>query len=229
MMTLRRADDRGQVDMGWLKSQHTFSFGEYYDPRHMHFRALRVINDDIIDGGTGFGMHPHRDMEIVTVVLTGAVKHRDSMGNEAVIRPGEVQRMSAGTGILHSEYNASPTDPLHLLQIWLLPKEKGIEPGYEQKMFDLTQPGLYHLASGSGAAGAVAIHQDTELYRLRLEGNAHTHTFAPDRHMWVQVITGPLQVGDVVLQAGDGLAISRESSVTLAAQGSADALLFDLA
>lgn len=231
MMTLRPANERGLVQMGWLTSRHTFSFGEYHDPAHMGFRSLRVINDDVISGGTGFDMHPHRDMEIITVVLEGAVAHKDSMGNETIIRPGEVQRMTAGTGVLHSEHNASEDEHLHLLQIWLRPRANGLAPGYAQKMFDLSQTGLIHLASSKGAAGAIDINQDVELLRARLApGQSTIYPLAKGRHAWLQVVAGPLAVNGQALKAGDGLAVSFEEKLELTAgDKAADALLFDLA
>jgi redox-sensitive bicupin YhaK (pirin superfamily) len=231
MMQHRPAHDRGLAQFGWLTSRHSFSFGEYHDPAHMGFRSLRVINDDVITGGSGFDTHGHRDMEIITVVLEGAVAHKDSMGNTVTIRPGEVQRMSAGTGVMHSEYNASPEDHAHFLQIWLLPREKGIKPGYEQKMFDLSQTGLIHLASGKGTAGAIGINQDAELLRARLApGQSAGYQLAKGRHAWLQVIQGPLVVNGQELKTGDGLAISFEEKLDLVAgERAADALLFDLA
>jgi quercetin 2,3-dioxygenase len=232
MMTIRPATDRGLVQMGWLTSRHSFSFGEYYDPRHMGFRSLRVINDDVISGGTGFDMHGHRDMEIVTIVLEGAVAHKDSMGNTTVIRPGEVQRMSAGTGVEHSEYNASPEEPLHLLQIWLLPKAKGLLPSYEQKQFDLSKPGYTKLVSPQKTDGAIGINQDVEMSRAILApGELRDVPLAANRHAWLQVIAGPLEVNGQVLKTGDGLAVSAEPNLLLKAVGDkqADVLLFDLA
>lgn len=232
MMTHRPANDRGLVQMGWLTSRHSFSFGEYYDPAQMGFRDLRVINDDVISGGTGFDMHGHRDMEIVTIVLEGAVAHKDSMGNTTVIRPGEVQRMSAGTGVRHSEYNASPDAPLHLLQIWLLPKAKGLEPSYEQKQFDVSKLGLTKLVSPQKTNGAIGINQDAEISRVVLApGQLQDVPLAAGRHAWVQVVAGPLEVNGQQLKTGDGLAVSDEANLLLKAgsEKNADILLFDLA
>ena len=231
MLTVRPANARGHIRFDWLDTHHSFSFGEYYDPAHMGFRALRVINDDIIAGGGGFDMHPHRDMEIVTVILAGELAHRDSMGNAATIKAGEVQRMSAGTGVRHAEFNASKTDPVHLLQIWMLPARKGDAPGYEQKAFDFGKHGLVRVASASGRDGAVTIHQDIELLRgTLLPGQPLRYDLAAARHAWVQVIAGPVAVNGQKLEAGDGLAISEETQLILTAQAEkGDFLLFDLA
>lgn len=228
MHTLRPAAERGHIDFGWLDTKHSFSFGHYFDRNHMGFRALRVINDDIVGAGAGFDEHPHANMEIVTVVLEGALAHKDSMGNGTTITPGEVQRMTAGTGITHSEFNASPSEAVHLLQIWILPEAKGLAPSYEQKRFDFSQPGLVRIGSHKGQDGAVTIHQDVELFRGTVKDSSVAYTLAPARHAWVQVISGPVTVNGTTLQAGDGLAISDET--TLDFSGSAgDFLLFDLA
>ncbi len=231
MMVLRPAAARGQFSLDWLTSYHSFSFGEYYDPAHMGFRALRVINDDRIAPGGGFPLHGHRDMEIITVVLQGAVAHRDSMGNEALIRPGEVQRMSAGTGVRHSEFNPSATDTLHLLQIWLHPERQGLPPSYEQKNFaHSATPGVHVLVSPDRADGSLGINQDARLSRVVLAaGEARPVSVSPARHVWLQVIAGPLTVNGQRLDAGDGLALSQTSALHLQADGSADLLLFDLA
>jgi redox-sensitive bicupin YhaK (pirin superfamily) len=232
MITLRRADERGHFDHGWLDTYHTFSFSDYHDPRHMGFRHLRVINDDRVRGGHGFPPHPHRDMEIVTYVLEGALEHRDSMGNGSVIRPGDVQLMSAGTGVTHSEFNHSKTDPVHLLQIWILPRERGLPPGYEQKTF--TDPELRDalrvIASPTGRDGSVTIHQDVELSAGRLGPGAEVrHRLAPGRFAWLHVARGAGRVNGTPVRAGDGAAVSDEREVTIAATEPAEVLLFDLA
>ena len=232
MLTLRKADDRGHFDFGWLDTRHTFSFGEYHDPRHMGFRALRVINEDVVRGGRGFGTHPHRDMEIVTYVLSGALAHQDSMGNGSTIRPNDVQRMSAGTGVTHSERNASASDPVHLLQIWLLPAATGTPPSYEQRSFTREDKlgRLRLVGAPDGRDGAVTIHQDVALYASVLDtGMQVTHTVAPGRHVWVQVAEGLVSVNGTPLVEGDGAALSGEASVTLAAEAPSEVLLFDLA
>jgi redox-sensitive bicupin YhaK (pirin superfamily) len=230
MITIRPKEQRGHFDHGWLDTWHTFSFADYHDPEHMGFRTLRVINDDRVAPGTGFGAHSHRDMEIVTYVLEGALEHRDSMGNGSIIRPGEVQRMSAGTGVTHSERNPSPDQAVHLLQIWILPERRGLEPGYEQKQFSAAErTGTLRLvASPDGRGGSVTIHQDARLYAALLEdGQSVTHTFAPNRYGWLHVARGEAEVNGQKVSAGDGVAISQEKSVTIAGQG-AEVLLFDL-
>ncbi|MBI4082528.1 MAG: pirin family protein [Candidatus Lambdaproteobacteria bacterium] len=231
MMQVRRSEERGHAQHGWLDSRFSFSFAEYHDPRFMGFRALRVINEDRVEPGTGFPPHPHRDMEIVTYVLAGAIEHQDSLGNRAVIRPGEVQRMSAGTGVRHAEYNASRQESLHLLQIWLLPEWAGLAPGYEQKAFDLDGGGgLVLVGARDGRAGAVTIHQDVELYAARLSaGQQAGHALKPGRHAWVQVARGALDLNGVALQAGDGAALSGETALRLNATEPTELLLFDLA
>lgn len=230
MFRIRKAEERGHFDHGWLDTWHTFSFADYYDPAHMGFRALRVINDDRVAPGHGFPMHAHRDMEIVTYLLEGALAHRDSMGTGSTIRPGEVQRMSAGTGVRHSEVNPSADTPLHLLQIWLLPERSGITPGYEQKAFSQDERGgkLRLVASQDGREGSVTIHQDAELYASILgDGESVTHEFRPNRHGWLHVARGNASVNGVALKEGDGVAISDEKSVTIDGHG-AEILLFDL-
>src|SRR5882724_423928 len=189
MMVLRPADERGHADHGWLNTFHSFSFGDYFSPRHMGYRSLRVINEDWVDPGKGFGTHPHRDMEIITYVLEGALSHKDSLGNGAPIRPGDVQRMAAGTGVLHSEFNPSATEPVHLLQIWILPDQKGASPGYaEKRPVDAVDGRLHLVASKAGREGSIAIHQDADLYLARLRpGDSVTHSLKPGRHAWVQV------------------------------------------
>ncbi len=233
MITVRRAEDRGHFDHGWLDTAHTFSFGEYYDPEHMAFRALRVINEDVVAPGRGFGAHPHRDMEIITYVLSGALAHKDSTGGEGTIRPGEVQRMTAGSGIFHSEFNASRTDPVHLLQIWIFPDRKGHEPGYEQKAFpfEFRRGRLALLASPDGAEGSLRINQDARLSSALLDrGGVVRHGLADGRHAWVQVARGSGAVNGIEVKAGDGVAISGEPAVELtAAEDNTDFLVFDLA
>lgn len=233
MITVRRAEDRGHFDHGWLDTAHTFSFGEYYDPEHMAFRALRVINEDVVAPGRGFGAHPHRDMEIITYVLSGALAHKDSTGGEGTIRPGEVQRMTAGSGIFHSEFNASRTDPVHLLQIWIFPDRKGHEPGYEQKAFpfESRRGRLALLASPDGAEGSLRINQDARLSSALLDrGGVVRHGLADGRHAWVQVARGSGAVNGIEVKAGDGVAISGEPAVELtAAEDNTDFLVFDLA
>lgn len=230
MMTIRRANERGRANHGWLDSYFTFSFADYYDPRFMGFRSLRVINDDTVAAGGGFEMHPHRDMEIITVVLAGALEHKDSLGNGRVIRPGEVQYMAAGKGIMHSEFNPSSTDPVHLLQIWILPDKKGVKPNYAEKSFRQTLPGRLNLiASKSGRAGSIAINQDADLFIAKFNGGESIcHPLPANRHAWLHVAEGELTVNGQTLAAGDGVAVSEETELKLAATGPAQALLFDL-
>ena len=232
MLTVRKAEDRGHFNFGWLDTKHTFSFGEYYDPAHMGFSILRVINDDRVAPGGGFPTHPHRDMEIVTYVLDGALAHKDSLGNGSEILPGDVQRMSAGTGIRHSEYNARADQPVHLLQIWLMPEKQGAEPGYEQKMFGAAEKrdALRLVASPDGSEGSVTIHTDARLYASILGKDAKV-AFAPQpgRAAWLHVARGSITVGGHVLKEGD--AIASTGGETLAAQGmdsESEILLFDL-
>jgi quercetin 2,3-dioxygenase len=232
MLTLRRAADRGHAQHGWLDSHHTFSFADYYDPKHMGFRALRVINDDRVEGGQGFGAHPHRDMEIISYVLEGALAHKDSMGTGAVIRPGDVQRMSAGTGVMHSEFNASKVDEAHFLQIWLLPDEKGVKPDYAQKEFsDEEKRGRLRLvASPDGADGSLTIHTDARVYAgLFDKGEETSFTLPENRYGWIQVARGTLRINDIELAAGDGLAIEKERALTIQGLDDAEILVFDLA
>src|SRR5436309_6185661 len=213
MIVRRPANERGRTKIGWLDSWHSFSFGDYYDPAHVEFRSLRVLNDDWVAGGQGFGMHPHRDMEIITYMVSGALEHKDSLGTGSVIRPGEVQRMSAGTGIRHSEFNPSPTEPAHLLQIWLTPERRGLTPGYEQKAFpEAERRGRWRLvASPDGRDGSVTIHQDAELYVTLLEpGESATHELRPGRYAWGQVARGAVTVNGKPLAEGDGAAASEE-------------------
>ena len=231
-ITLRRADERGHTRIGWLDSWHTFSFGDYYDPSNQRFSDLRVINDDRVEGGQGFDMHPHRDMEIVTIMLSGALRHQDSMGNTSVITPGEVQRMSAGTGVTHSEHNASPDEAAHLLQIWIFPEKQGIEPGYEQKRFsDAEKLGQLRLvASQDGREGSVVIHQDASLYLSRLEpGESVTYQPPEGRKTWLHVATGSLTLNDQPLTAGDGVGFKDNEPLTFAGTApGTEFLLFDL-
>ncbi len=235
MITRRPAAERGHFDMGWLDTWHTFSFGEYRDPDHMGFRTLRVINEDRVEPGQGFGMHPHRDMEIITYLLAGELEHKDSMGNGSRIRPGEVQRMSAGTGVLHSEFNPSPAERVHLLQIWILPEQRGITPEYEQRAFPAAERRgkLRLIAAHGGQDGAVTIHQDAAVYAsLLAPGAAVEHALAPGRHAWIQVARGGVELNGVALGAGDGAAVSGEDRLRIAGgPGSAESevLVFDLA
>ncbi|WP_017720404.1 pirin family protein [Kamptonema formosum] len=232
MITVRKAEERGHANHGWLNTYHTFSFANYYDPAHMGFRDLRVINEDWVQAGMGFGTHPHRDMEIISYVLDGALEHKDSLGNGSIIRPGDVQRMSAGTGITHSEYNPSPSEPVHLLQIWILPAEKGLPPSYEQKMYSAeSKRGVFRLiASRDGRDGSVTVHQDMDLYATVLSaGERAVRALRPDRHAWVQVARGEIALNGAVLKAGDGAAISEESRLAVEAKDTAEVLLFDLA
>jgi quercetin 2,3-dioxygenase len=233
MITLRPADQRGQADYGWLHTRYTFSFADYYDPKNVHFRSLRVINEDHVEPGHGFGTHPHRDMEIITYVLEGALAHKDSMGTGSTIRPGEVQRMSAGTGVLHSEFNHSPSDEVHLLQIWILPERKGIEPSYEQKEFGRESKlnRLRLVASPGGEEGSVTIHQDARLYASILEeGKSARHELGKGRYAWLQVARGEVSLNGTTLNAGDGAAVEREAVLEITGRvPSSEFLLFDLA
>ena len=232
-LTLRKAEQRGHANHGWLDTWHTFSFASYYDPAHMGFRALRVINDDRIAAGKGFPMHPHKDMEIVTYVLSGSLRHKDSLGNGGVIVPGEVQRMSAGSGIFHSEFNPSPKEPLHLLQIWMLPNRLGIKPGYGQKAFPVVerQAALRLVASPDGHAGSITIQSDTRLFAsLLTAGEKVVHTNAAGRHVWLHVAKGALDVNGTTLKAGDAASTGDAGALVLTGgKGGAEALLFDLA
>lgn len=235
MIRLRKAADRGHFDHGWLNANHTFSFASYYDPQQMGFRSLRVMNEDFVSPGQGFGTHPHRDMEIVTYVLEGALEHKDSMGNGEVLRPGEFQRMSAGTGITHSEFNPSPSEAVHLYQIWLLPATKGITPSYEQKKFpdEQLRNELRLVATGNEAereaTGALAIHQDARIFLSKLDaGRKLVHRVATGRHAWLQVLRGSVKLNGTSLATSDGAAVSDEPQLEIEAAGNAEVMLFDL-
>jgi redox-sensitive bicupin YhaK (pirin superfamily) len=230
MMKIRRAEDRGQANYGWLDTHYTFSFANYHDPEHMGFRALRVINDDIVAPGGGFGTHPHRDMEIITYVLSGELEHKDSMGNGRVIRAGELQYMAAGTGIQHSEFNPSRKDPVHLLQIWIVPDRKGLKPQYAERTgTQLAEGRLDLVASKTGRESSMTINQDSDLFLAKLSpGQSVTHTLNPERHAWLHVAEGELTLNGQSLQAGDGVAVSGEAQLTLAAKSPTQVLLFDL-
>lgn len=230
MIRVRKSNERGHFDHGWLDTHHTFSFADYLDQENMGFRSLRVINEDRVAPGAGFGTHNHRDMEIVTYVLEGALAHRDSTGSEGVLLPGEVQRMSAGTGVMHSEMNGDKANPVHFLQIWILPERGGIKPGYEQKKFEETERrGTLRLVASSDARdGSVKINQNAAIYAGLIDGNERlTHTFAPDRYGWLQVARGEVELNGQKLSAGDGAAIENETEVSMTGKG-AEVLLFDL-
>jgi quercetin 2,3-dioxygenase len=230
-LTIRRAEARGQADHGWLKSSHSFSFADYYDPAQMGFRTLRVINDDRVAPGKGFGTHPHRDMEIFSYVLEGALAHKDSLGNARVLKPGQIQLMSAGSGVTHSEFNPSASEPTHFLQIWILPRERGLTPGYAE-----WQPTAEHasaakvlLISADGRNGSAMIHQDADVYRLRLKtGETVTHELAPGRGAWLQIARGALRCNGVELTTGDGASTEAPGQLTFTATRPVEALLFDL-
>jgi redox-sensitive bicupin YhaK (pirin superfamily) len=231
-MNVRRASERGQSDLGWLNSHHTFSFADYYDSRHMGHGVLRVINDDRVAPGKGFGTHPHRDMEIISYVLDGALEHRDSMGNGSVIRPGDVQRMSAGTGVTHSEFNHSADEPVHFLQIWIIPDAAGHAPGYEQKNFpeEEKRGALRLVASRDGREGSVSLNQDADFYAGVFDGDeSAVHEIRPQRDVWVHVATGSVKVDGVVLEAGDGAAINDAVSLKISDGQGSEVLVFDMA
>jgi redox-sensitive bicupin YhaK (pirin superfamily) len=231
-MIIRPGDKRGHADHGWLRSYHTFSFADYYDPEHMGFRALRVINEDRVEGGNGFGAHSHRDMEILSYVLDGELAHRDSMGNGAVIRPGEVQRMSAGTGVVHSEFNNSPDKLVHFLQIWILPERRGIRPSYQQKAFPLAErQGRWRLlASRDGRDGSVSVHQDVSLYSGVFEAGQGAHYQVPSqRYVWLHAARGRIRLNGESLKAGDAAAFEPSEAIELTGEDTAEVLLFDLA
>jgi redox-sensitive bicupin YhaK (pirin superfamily) len=231
MIQIRKADERGRTRLRWLESYHTFSFGTYYDPQHLGFRTLRVINEDRVQPGQGFGTHSHRDMEIISYVLEGALEHRDSLDNGSVIRPGDVQLMRAGTGVMHSEYNPSSEDFVHFLQIWILPDEQGLAPAYEQRHFplDARRNVLRRVASRNGRDDSLRLHQDAELYATILEhGHSVIHELAEGRHAWVQVARGRVRLNGLPLQEGDGAALSDEPRMEIVADGAAELLVFDL-
>jgi quercetin 2,3-dioxygenase len=229
MIQIRPSEERGHAEHGWLDSRFTFSFADYFDPEHVQFRSLRVINEDRIAPGQGFGMHPHRDMEILTWMLDGSLEHRDSMGSGAVIRPGELQHMTAGTGVMHSEFNPSAAKPAHLLQIWIVPERKGLKPEYEQLEFaDADLRGKFHLVAGPHAP--VAIRQDANLYIARLDkGEDAKHALKSGRHAWVQVARGSIRLNGKDLSQGDGAAVSKETEVRVESKEPSEVLLFDLA
>jgi len=231
MLNIRKSQDRGTASFGWLRSQHTFSFGHYYDAAHMNVGPLRVINEDRVAAGRGFDPHNHKNMEIISYVLDGALEHKDSMGNGSVLRYGDVQRMSAGTGVTHSEYNGSKTEPVHFLQIWVIPAEAGGAPGYEEKHFDADSKRgrLRLIASPDGADGSVSLRQDVAIYATILDGDARVdHALAPGRQAYVQVARGALSVNGVALAAGDAVRVSEEAVVSLGDAQDAEVLLFDL-
>ena len=232
MMTLRRSDERGRSSISWLDSRHSFSFGDYYDPDHESFGPLRVINEDWIKGGAGFPPHPHRDMEIVTYILGGAIAHKDSSGGGGTIRPGEIQRMSAGTGIVHAEFNASATETCHLLQIWIMPSKRGIQPGYEQKAID---PDSVHnrfarIAAPDPRENEVRLVQDAEIWATKLDAGVEAiHPLQSGRKVWLQVAKGEVKLGEETLHAGDAAAITDQNEIAVRSRTEAEVLLFDLA
>jgi redox-sensitive bicupin YhaK (pirin superfamily) len=229
MIEIRPSEQRGHSKLSWLDSRFTFSFDQYYDPEHVQFRSLRVINEDIVAPGGGFPTHPHRDMEILTWILAGALEHRDTTGGSGVIRPGELQHMTAGRGVMHSEFNPSSKDPTHLLQIWILPERKGLDPSYEQLAFsDADLRGKFNLVAGPQAP--VTIHQDANLWIARLDKGAQArHTLGPGRHAWVQVAHGDVRLNETALNAGDGAAVSDETEIRVESNKPSEVLLFDLA
>lgn len=232
MIKIRKSEARGHINLGWLDTYHTFSFDQYYDPAFMHFRTLRVINEDRVAPGKGFPTHSHRDMEIITYILSGALEHRDSLGNGSVIRPGDVQRMTAGSGVAHSEFNPSPTEAVHLLQIWIMPSARNLTPGYEQKFFSSEERAgrLRLIAAPDGTDGAVAINQDARVYAAVMDaGESIVHPFDAARHAWVQVARGAISLNENRLDQGDGAGISEETQIQMAALEPAEVLLFDLA
>lgn len=230
MITTRKANERGHAEHGWLDTYHSFSFADYYDPQWMGFRSLRVINDDLVLPHAGFGMHPHRDMEIITYILSGQLSHKDSMGNGRTITPGEFQYMSAGTGVLHSEQNPSGTEAVRLLQIWIQPDEKGVKPGYAEKSMKNAETGKLHLITSKGGRdGSIAIHQDADLYLGKLEADQSlTHSLAPGRHAWLQVAEGEVTLNGQTLSGGDAVAVSDERQLDLRGSKASQVLLFDL-
>lgn len=230
MMTIRKSNERGHAEHGWLDTYHTFSFADYYDPQWMGFRSLRVINDDLIMPGMGFGTHPHQNMEIITYMLSGSLEHKDSMGNGRVIRPGEVQYMSAGSGVRHSEFNPSKTEAAHLLQIWIMPDANGVKPRYAEKSLSNAAPGKFNLVtSKTGREGSIAIHQDADLWLAKLDaGQQVAQTLAANRHAWLHVAEGEVVLNGKTLSGGDAAAISRETKLDLTANKPSQVLLFDL-
>ena len=230
MMNIRKANERGHAEHGWLDTYHTFSFADYYDPQWMGFRSLRVINDDLVMPGMGFGTHPHRDMEIITYILSGALEHKDSMGNGRVIKPGEIQYMAAGTGVRHSEFNPSKDEAVHLLQIWIQPDRQGVEPRYAEKSFANAATGKLHLVtSNAGRDGSIAIHQDADLWLARLNpGDSVTHKLASGRSAWVHVAEGAVSINGQALEGGDAAAVTDEGSISLTGTKPAQVLLFDV-
>jgi redox-sensitive bicupin YhaK (pirin superfamily) len=232
MIVIRKSEERGHFNFGWLDTYHTFSFDQYYDPRFMAFRSLRVINEDRVQAGHGFPTHGHRDMEIITYVLEGALEHKDSMGTGSVIRPGDVQKMSAGTGVRHSEANPSQDEPVHLLQIWIMPDTEGIKPDYQQKRFETEEKRgrLRLVASPDGEDDSITIQQDARVYASLLEPSQQVvHELKPNRHAWIQVARGAVEVNEQTLNQGDGAAISNETQVTIEGLEPSEILLFDLA
>jgi len=231
MITIRKAEERAHFDFGWLNTYHSFSFGEYYDPKHTRFRTLRVINEDFVQAGHGFPTHGHRDMEIVTYILQGALEHRDSMGTGSIIRRGDAQRMSAGTGVTHSEANPSQEEPVHLLQIWIFPREQALKPEYEEKKFsdDEKRNRLRLIVSPDGSDGSVKIHQDAKIFASLLDERQEVvHRLEDGRSAWLQVAAGSVRLNDVALKQGDGAAVRQESNLRITAQEPAEVLLFDL-
>ena len=232
MLTIRRSDERGKGDHGWLKSRHSFSFGDYYDPANESFGALRVINEDWIAGGAGFPPHPHRDMEIVTYILGGAIAHKDNTGGGGVIRPGEIQRMSAGSGIVHAEFNASPTETCHLLQIWIMPSQRGIAPGYEQKTIDAdaVRNHFARIAAPRPRENEVRLVQDAEIWAAKLDAGVEAiHALEAGRKAWLQVAKGEISIGNEILKAGDAAAITDQTQIAVKSNAESEVLLFDLA
>src|SRR6476661_6268938 len=231
MITIRKAEERGHFDFGWLDTYHSFSFGDYYDPKHTQFRTLRVINEDFVQPGRGFPTHGHRDMEIITYILQGALEHRDSMGSGSIIRRGDAQRMSAGTGVTHSEANPSPDEPVHLLQIWIFPSKQDMQPEYEEKKFsdEEKRNKLRLIVSPEGTAGSVKIHQDAKIYASLLDERREVvHSLEEGRSAWLQIAAGSVTLNDIALKQGDGVAVSQESNLRISAQQAAEVLLFDL-
>jgi redox-sensitive bicupin YhaK (pirin superfamily) len=230
MIRIRKSEDRGHADHGWLDSHHTFSFADYFDPKHTQFRSLRVLNEDRVSGGQGFGFHPHRDMEIISYVVSGVLQHQDNMGNRALMKAGDVQYIRAGTGIMHSEYNASPVEPVHFLQIWITPDKSGVEPTYVERSLRKMETGKLHLiASKTGRVNSIAIQQDADVYAAKTRaGEEIEHHFGPDRSGWVQVIEGELSANGKALGPGDGAAISGEEGVRFRTAQDSHFLFFDM-